>query len=112
MPSSIVAPSRPGVLVPPIPPPPPQPNPSAALKQVSAEIADSIHFLEKLNGDFPFDHLNVTQIPGSFGQGWPELVYLSTLAFLPPETAENAGMNALERGAARDLMPCHEFAPQ
>jgi hypothetical protein len=112
MPSSIFDQSRPGDLVPPIPPPPPQPNPSAALKQVSAEIADSIHFLEKLNGDFPFDHLNVTQIPGSFGQGWPELVYLSTLAFLPPETAENAGMNAWERGAARDLMPCHEVAHQ
>jgi hypothetical protein len=112
MPSSIFDQSRPGDLVPPIPPPPPQPNPSAALKQVSAEIADSIHFLEKLNGDFPFDHLNVTQIPGSFGQGWPELVYLSTLAFLPPETAENAGMNAWERVAARDLMPCHEVAHQ
>jgi hypothetical protein len=112
MPSSIFDQSRPGDLVPSIPPPPPQPNPSAALKQVSAEIADSVHFLEKLNGDFPFDHLNVTQIPGSFGQGWPELVYLSTLAFLPPETAESAGMNAWERGAARDLMPCHEVAHQ
>jgi hypothetical protein len=112
MPSTIFDPSRPGDVVPTIPPPPPQPNPSAALKQVGAEIAGSIHFLEKLNGDFPFDHLDVTQIPGSFGQGWPELVYLSTLAFLPPEAAENAGLNAWARGAARDLMPCHEVAHQ
>ena len=54
----------------------------------------------------------MTQIPGSFGQGWPELVYLSTLAFLPPDTAEVAGLNAWARSAARDLMPCHETAHQ
>ena len=48
-------------------------------------VLDSIHFYEKLNGAFPFDHLDVAQIPGSFGQGWPGLVYLSTLAFLPAE---------------------------
>ncbi|MGA7027888.1 MAG: M1 family aminopeptidase [Candidatus Acidiferrales bacterium] len=110
--SAIFDQSRGGSLVPRIPTAPPPPSPSAALKQVSAEIADSIQFLEKLNGDFPFDHLDVTQIPGSFGQGWPELVYLSTLAFLPPDTAENAGLNEWAQSAARDLMPCHEVAHQ
>ncbi len=104
--------SRPGQIVQQMPPPPVEPSPSAALKQVSGEVADSIRFLAKLNGDFPFNHLEVTQIPGSFGQGWPELVYLSTLAFLPPDTAEVAGLNAWARSAARDLMPCHEVAHQ
>jgi Peptidase family M1 domain len=111
-PASIFDQSHSGDLVPQIPTAPPAPSPSAALKQVSAEIADSIHFLEKLNGGFPFDHLDVTQIPGSFGQGWPELVYLSTLAFLPPETAESAGLNQWAQGAARNLMACHEVAHQ
>ncbi|MGC2282746.1 MAG: M1 family aminopeptidase [Candidatus Acidiferrales bacterium] len=111
-PSAIFDESRPGQIVQQVPPPPMAPSPSAALKQVSGEVADSIRFLEKLNGDFPFNHLDVTQIPGSFGQGWPELVYLSTLAFLPPDTAEVAGLNAWARSAARDLMPCHETAHQ
>ena len=111
-PSAIFDQSRPGQIVQQIPPTPLPPSPSAALKQVSGEITDSIRFLEKLNGDFPFNHLDVTQIPGSFGQGWPELVYLSTLAFLPPDTAEVAGLNAWARSAARDLMPCHETAHQ
>lgn len=111
-PSAIFDQSRPGQIVPQIPPPPVTPSPSAALKQVSGEVADSIRFLEKLNGDFPFNHLDVTQIPGSFGQGWPELVYLSTLAFLPPDAAEVAGLNAWARSAARELMPCHETAHQ
>jgi hypothetical protein len=86
------------------------PSPASALKQLGGEVLDSIHFFEKLNGDFPFDQLEVTQIPGSFGQGWPGLVYLSTLAFLPPEAQEQAGMNEWAKSQSRDLMPFHEVA--
>jgi len=92
--------------------PPPAPSPSSALKQLGASVQDSIHFFESVNGAFPFDHLDVTQIPGSFGQGWPGLVYLSTLAFLPPETQERAGLNEWAQSEARDLMPFHEVAHQ
>jgi Peptidase family M1 domain len=93
-------------------PEPPPPNPADALSQVSANVRDSIRYLEKLNGDFPFDHLAVTQIPGSFGQGWPELVYLSTLSFLPAEAEQRAGLTQWAEEAARDIMPCHEIAHQ
>jgi hypothetical protein len=90
----------------------PAPSPTSALKQLGANVQDSIHFFEDVNGAFPFDHLSVAQIPGSFGQGWPGLVYLSTLAFLPPETQEQAGLNEWEQSEARDLMPYHEVAHQ
>jgi hypothetical protein len=96
----------------PIAPAPPTPSPAAVLKSLGAEVLDSIHFYEKLNGAFPFDHLDVAQIPGSFGQGWPGLVYLSTLAFLPPEAQERAGLGEWAQGEARDLMPFHEVAHQ
>jgi hypothetical protein len=91
---------------------PPLPSPAAALKQLGKRVLDSIHFYEKLNGSFPFDHLDVAQIPGSFGQGWPGLVYLSTLAFLPAEEQGRAGLQEWEQGEARDLMPFHEVAHQ
>jgi Peptidase family M1 domain len=91
---------------------PPAPSPTSALKQLGANVQDSIHFFENVNGAFPFDHLSVAQIPGSFGQGWPGLVYLSTLAFLPPETQERAGLNEWAQSEARDLMPYHEVAHQ
>jgi peptidase M1-like protein len=91
---------------------PPAPSPTSALKQLGANMQDSIRFFENVNGAFPFDHLSVAQIPGSFGQGWPGLVYLSTLAFLPPETQERAGLNEWAQGEARDLMPFHEVAHQ
>ncbi len=91
---------------------PPPPSPTTALKQLGTSVQDSIHFFENVNGAFPFDHLSVAQIPGSFGQGWPGLVYLSTLAFLPPETQERAGLNEWAQSEARDLMPYHEVAHQ
>jgi hypothetical protein len=91
---------------------PPAPSPTSALKELGVSVQDSIRFFEKINGAFPFDHLSVAQIPGSFGQGWPGLVYLSTLAFLPPETQERAGLNEWAQSAARDLMPFHEVAHQ
>jgi len=90
----------------------PAPSPTSALKQLGANVQDSIHFFDNVNGAFPLDHLDVAQIPGSFGQGWPGLVYLSTLAFLPPETQERAGLNEWAQSEARDLMPFHEVAHQ
>ncbi len=91
---------------------PPLPSPAAALKQLGRKVFDSIRFYEKLNGPFPFEHLDVAQIPGSFGQGWPGLVYLSTLAFLPAEEQERVGLPEWEQSEARDLMPFHEVAHQ
>jgi hypothetical protein len=90
----------------------PVPGPSAVLRNLSVDVSDSIHFFEKFNGPFPFDRLEISQIPGSFGQGWPGLVYLSTLAFLPPETERRAGIGTEEQEEARELMPFHEIAHQ
>jgi hypothetical protein len=91
---------------------PPAPSPAEVLKHLGSQVFDSIQFFEKLNGPFPFDHLDISQIPGSFGQGWPELVYLSTLAFLPPEAQARAGMGEIAQEQARELMPFHEVAHQ
>lgn len=101
-----------GAGAPVIAPEPSLPSPAAVLKRLGREILESIHFYEQLNGPFPFDHLDISQIPGSFGQGWPELVYLSTLSFLPKETQERAGIAERTQQAARELMPFHEVAHQ
>jgi hypothetical protein len=90
----------------------PPPDPAAVLKRLGGRVADSIRFFEGLNGPFPFEQLDVSQIPGNFGQGWPGLVYLSTLVFLPQETQERAGFSERAQQEARDLMPFHEVAHQ
>jgi len=56
------------------------PSPAGFLKQLAKEIDSSIRFYEIYSGPFPFRNLGVSQIPGAFGQGWPGLLYLSTLS--------------------------------
>lgn len=92
--------------------PPPPPSPASVLRDLGDEVLDSIHFYEKMNGPFPFDDLEISQIPGNVGQGWPGLVYLSTLAFLPPEAQDRAGIAERTQSLARDVMPFHEVAHQ
>jgi hypothetical protein len=88
------------------------PSPADALKSLAQEVDSSIGFFEKFNGPFPFHHLGVSQIPGSFGQGWPGLLYLSTFSFLPPETQELVGLNATSQETFKDIIPVHEVAHQ
>ena len=90
----------------------PAPSPTAALSALAGEVVDSVQFFRRLNGPFPFDHLDVAQIPGSFGQGWPGLIYLSTLAFLPVSTQEQAGITEWAQRGSRNIMPFHEVAHQ
>ncbi|HTS12446.1 MAG TPA: M1 family aminopeptidase [Candidatus Limnocylindrales bacterium] len=89
-----------------------EPSPAGVLNNLGKEIRDAIHFYETLNGPFPFRELDVSQIPGTVGQGWPGLVYLSTYAFLPPEAGQRAGITERSQALARDIMPFHEVAHQ
>ncbi len=92
--------------------PPPPPSPADALKQLGKDIDSSIRFYEKFSGPFPFRTLSVSQIPGTFGQGWPGLLYLSTFSFLPPEAQNRAGLSSAHQEAFTDIVPYHEVAHQ
>jgi len=88
------------------------PSPAAVLRQLGQEIAEAAHFYERFNGPYPFDRLAVSQIPGTFGQGWPGLLYLSTLSFLTPESQRRAGLSARAREHFTEIVPYHEVAHQ
>ena len=88
------------------------PSPASFLKQLAREIDSSIHFYEIYSGPFPFRNLGVSQIPGAFGQGWPGLLYLSTLSFLPDEAQYRAGLSSTGRAFFTDVVPFHEVAHQ
>ncbi len=104
----------------PQPPPPPlvhlpdapPPSPAALLKQLGNDVAEAVRFNERLSGELPFEHLAVAQIPGSFGQGWPGLLYLSTLSFLPPSAQNRAGISQRTQEQFTEVMPSHEVAHQ
>ena len=92
--------------------PPSPPSPADALKQLAKEIDASIRFYETFSGPFPFQNLRVSQIPGTFGQGWPGLLYVSTLSFLSPEAQMRAGLTPIGQEHFTELVPYHEVAHQ
>ena len=96
----------------PVAPPPPSPSPADALKQLGKEIDSSIRFYETFSGPFPFHSLSVSQIPGTFGQGWPGLLYVSTYSFLSSEAQQRAGLSTTGQQHFTELVPYHEVAHQ
>lgn len=96
----------------PVAPPPVPPRPADALKQLGKEIDSSIRFYETFSGPFPFRNLSVSQIPGTFAQGWPGLLYISTFSFLPTEAQQRAGLSVAGQEHYTDLVPYHEVAHQ
>jgi hypothetical protein len=91
---------------------PPAPRPADALKQLGREIDSSIRFYETFSGPFPFQKLSVSQIPGTFGQGWPGLLYLSTYSFLAAQAQQRAGLSETGQEQFTELVPFHEVAHQ
>ena len=91
---------------------PPNPSPADALKQLGKEIDSSIRFYENFSGPFPYRTLSVSQIPGTFGQGWPGLLYISTFSFLSAEAQNRAGLSSARQEAFTDIVPFHEVAHQ
>jgi hypothetical protein len=91
---------------------PSAPSPADALKQLGRDIDSSIRFYENYSGPFPFQKLGVSQIPGTFGQGWPGLLYISTYSFLPPAAQQRAGLSETGQEHFTELVPFHEVAHQ
>jgi hypothetical protein len=88
------------------------PSPAAELKQIGKQIDSSIHFFETFSGPFPYRHLSVSQIPGTFGQGWPGLLYVSTYSFLTPAAQRRAGLSTESQEHFTEIVPYHEVAHQ
>jgi hypothetical protein len=91
---------------------PAAPSPADTLKQLGRDIDSSIRFYENYSGPFPFQKLGVSQIPGTFGQGWPGLLYISTFSFLPPAAQQRAGLSESGQEHFTELVPFHEVAHQ
>ncbi|HXM96986.1 MAG TPA: M1 family aminopeptidase [Candidatus Dormibacteraeota bacterium] len=88
------------------------PSPADELKNLGREIETAILFYQKFSGPFPYRRLSVSQIPGTFGQGWPGLLYLSTLSFLSPAAQERAGIAPSVQERFTEIVPYHEVAHQ
>ena len=90
----------------------PPPDPLARLNAVAADVSACFQYFSGLFGPPPLKALTVSPIPGTFGQGFPGLVYLSTLSYLDPQERPPATRSATMQTFFSDLMVAHEVAHQ
>jgi hypothetical protein len=95
-----------------IPMPQIPPDPLSRVRQLSADLAGAVEFMSGLLGPLPLKTMTVTPIPGNFGQGFPGLVYLSTVSYLPPEQRPAVYRDPRQTFFYGDLLPPHETAHQ
>jgi hypothetical protein len=92
--------------------PAPPPDPLARLHALSAEVSSSLEFFNGLFGPPALKTLTVAPIPGTFGQGFPGLVYLSTISYLDPSSRPAPLRGETQQLFFSDLMVAHEVAHQ
>jgi len=86
--------------------------PSALLGNVADIASQAVQYYSGLFGPYPYPRLAISQAPGSFGQGWPELVYLPTLSFLPKTERSEMGLSRKGGDPLGPVIIAHEIAHQ
>lgn len=92
--------------------PPNLPNPPTRLETLARDIAGAFDYYVSQFGPPPLKTLTVSPIPGGFGQGFPGLLYLSTLAYLDPGERPSNAQDRFVKAFFTDLLDAHEVAHQ
>jgi hypothetical protein len=87
------------------------PSPSQNSQMVGTASAKAVEFYERRFGAFPYGGLAITQMPGSFSQGWPGLIFLSSYCFLSPQEKERLEGDPGRRLISEQVI-AHETAHQ
>ncbi len=91
---------------------PPAPDPRARLESLAGEVASALQFMASRFGPPALPHLTVSPIPGTFGQGFPGLIYLSTLSYLKRVPGLPFAPAEPQSLFFQDLLQAHEVAHQ
>jgi hypothetical protein len=87
-------------------------NSGLRVQQLTQEIGGAFEFMAGHFGPPPLKTLTVSPIPGTFGQGFPGLLYLSTLSFLDPRDRPLEARREMEQMFFSDILHAHETAHQ
>jgi hypothetical protein len=93
-------------------PPPPAPDPRARMRSLADEISAAMEWMSAQFGPPPLPVLTVSPIPGFFGQGFPGLLYLSTVAFLDESVRPQEARGADSQTFYSEILYAHEAAHQ
>lgn len=85
-------------------------SPAAISKVMAQEVVNSIKVFTNYYGPYPYRRLAVTNIPYSYGQGWPGLLYLSALSFL--DSTQRNALGITDMIGITDFFRAHETSHQ
>ena len=95
--------------------PPDPPVASSArmrLQELASEVGSALEFMAGRFGPPALSNLTVSPVPGTFGQGFPGLIYLSTLTYLKPQEKAVASLDPHQQVFFAELLQAHETAHQ
>ena len=93
-------------------PQPPTADPSEDIDRISDESADAFRYFLGLFGEPAMPVTVVSPVPGGFGQGFPGLVYASTLSYFERGDRPLRDLSGNAQRFFADLMRPHEIAHQ
>jgi Peptidase family M1 domain len=92
--------------------PPAPPDPAGRFSDIEKNVDDALDFMTAAFGPPATHNLSITPIPASFGQGFPGLIYLSTVAYLNADQRPLRLHASYEQTFYSDLLEPHEVAHQ
>jgi hypothetical protein len=87
-------------------------NPSDQLTRIAGEVENAMAFYRARFGEPPLKHIEVSPLPGRFGQGFAGMIYLPTVNYLAPDVAISDHLSPADRAFFQDLLVAHEIAHQ
>jgi hypothetical protein len=105
-PAGIISGGQPPIVVTPA-----APSPARNALSVARASAHAIEVFSRDFGPYPFGELSLTQMPGNLSQGWPGLIFLSSMSFLTPEEEANLHIPAVQKTMISEAVT-HETAHQ
>ena len=85
-------------------------TPSALAKTIGTETSNTLRVFQNYFGPYPYKQIAVTNIIGSYGQGWPGLLYLSWITFL--DSAQRHALGVKDQVHLTDFFRGHESSHQ
>jgi len=88
-------------------------TPARLANEMVNEMVNSLRVFEKYFGPYPYEKLAMSNIASfrPWGQGWPSLIYLSSLSFLDANQRSQLGLGGYE-GQLTDRWRAHEVSHQ
>jgi Peptidase family M1 domain len=88
-----------------------EPSPARNGQMVAAMAARAVEFFSRCFGSYPYGELALTQMPGKVSQGWPGLVFLSSLSFLNAQEQSALHLDPVDKVLIGTVI-AHETAHQ